>query len=328
MSGTQLLRLLVNERLAAAAEEIFGLVEKTIAEYQDEAVRSKREVNQLKKQLEQLTVLKPEVILFRADTQSVSEEALPSQQPDQLPIVEENETHDSQQVKEENVDLCIIPHLEDDSSEDVKVRLTDSETTTQTECQLFPTFGSTITVTLNDNDEWHGSDSLPSCGPRLSDTAFTQQEQARKDEKACRFCGKQFNRDSDLIRHVDETHRGEKAFKCHECDKKFARRDHLAVHLRIHTGERPHKCCFCRKSFAQSSNLNVHLRTHTGEKPYFCKSCGKRVAHSYHLKTCGMMELKEKKSFCCLDCGKKFHTASNLRVHQNIHEARKPYAFV
>ena len=66
MSGTQLLRLLVNERLTAAAEEIFGLVEKTIAEYEDEAVRSKREIIQLRQHIEQLTVLKPEVTLFRA----------------------------------------------------------------------------------------------------------------------------------------------------------------------------------------------------------------------------------------------------------------------
>lgn len=44
MAGTQLLRLLINKRLAAAAKEIFGLVERTIVEYQDEAVRSKREI--------------------------------------------------------------------------------------------------------------------------------------------------------------------------------------------------------------------------------------------------------------------------------------------
>lgn len=66
MAGTQPLRLLVNERQAAAAKETFGLVERTIVEYQDEAVRSKREIIQLKKQLEHLTVLKPEVILCRA----------------------------------------------------------------------------------------------------------------------------------------------------------------------------------------------------------------------------------------------------------------------
>lgn len=247
-------------------------------------------------------------------TQSAPEEVLPSEQPHQLPIVEENETHDSQQVKEEQVDFCIIPDLKDDSSEDAKVRLTESGTTTQTDCKLFQTF-STITVTLNHDN-----------GPTHGDTALTEQEQAQKDDKACRVCGKQFNRDSDLIRHMDEIHLGEKAFKCSECDREFARRDHLAVHLRIHTGEKPHKCSFCRKSFAQSSNLNVHLRRHTGEKPYFCKSCGKLVAHSYHLKTCGMTEPKQEKLVGCLVCGKKFHTVSNLRVHMKIHEARKPHA--
>lgn len=265
-------------------------------------------------------------LLCSLDSQSVSEEAFPSQQPDQIPIVEEIETHDDpHQVKEEQVDLCIIPDLEADSSEDEKVRLYGSETTAQTDCQLFPSF-SAITVTLDDDDEWNGSDS--SCGPGHGDASITEQEQAQRDEKACRFCGKQFNRDSALIRHMDETHTGEKAFKCSECDKTFARRDHLAVHLRIHTGEKPHKCRFCGKSFAQSSNLNVHLRMHTGERPYFCKSCGKMVAHTYHLKTCGIMEPRGEKPFHCLVCGKKFHTASKLREHMKIHEARKPHTIV
>lgn len=65
MAGAQLLRELVNERLAAAAEQIFRLVEKTIGEYQEEVVRSKKEVIQLRKQLQQLSVLKAEVILTR-----------------------------------------------------------------------------------------------------------------------------------------------------------------------------------------------------------------------------------------------------------------------
>lgn len=65
MAPTQLLRELVNEQLAAAAEQIFRLVEATIAEYQDEVVRSKKEVIQLRKQLEQLAVLKAEVVLSR-----------------------------------------------------------------------------------------------------------------------------------------------------------------------------------------------------------------------------------------------------------------------
>ncbi|XP_051276791.1 zinc finger protein 699-like [Dicentrarchus labrax] len=284
MAGMQLLRLMVNERLAVAAEEIFGLFEKTIAEYQEEVVRSQREIIQLKGQLEQLTVLKPEVTLFRADTQSVTEKILPSLQADQLPIVEKYDTQDYHQVKEEQVDICIPPHLKDHSSADVKIRLTESQTTF-----------SSITVTLNSDDEGNGDGSSSSCGPSHSDSAFTGQKQAKKSRKACRVCGKQFSSDSDLRRHMDEIHIGEKAFKCSECDKEFARRDHLVVHLRIHTGEKPHKCPFCWKSFSQISNLNVHLRKHTGEKPYYCKSCGKMVAHSYHLKTCGMTEHKGEK---------------------------------
>lgn len=65
MARTQLLRELVNERLAVAAEQIFRIVEKTIAEYQDEVVRSKKEVIRLKKHLEELSVLKAEVILSK-----------------------------------------------------------------------------------------------------------------------------------------------------------------------------------------------------------------------------------------------------------------------
>ncbi|XP_070833239.1 zinc finger protein 699-like [Chaetodon trifascialis] len=313
---TEMLRVLVNERLTAAAEEIFGLVEKTIAEYQSEVVRSRKEIIQLKRQLAQLTVLRPEVILFRADNQSVSEEILPPQQPDQLLLVEKNET---QQVKEEQVDFVITPHLNDDPSEDVKVRGAASETTAQTDRQLFPTL-SNVTETLHDNES-DGTDDTSSCGPSPSDTALMEQEGAQKDERDCRVCGRQFSRDAALIRHMAESHMGQRAFKCYECDKTFIRRDHLAVHLRIHTGERPHKCPLCWRSFAQNSNLSVHLRTHTGEKPYFCKSCGKMVAHSYHVKTCGLMEGKGKKSFHCLVCGKRFYTASNLSDHKKVHEA-------
>lgn len=225
-------------------------------------------------------------LLCLLDTQSASEEVLPSQQPHQ-----ENKTHDSERVKEEQMDLCIIPDLEGDSSVDVKVRLTESETTTQRDRQVFPTF-STMTSTLNGDYECNGSDGSSSRGPSHGDGAY---EQAQRDKKACRFCGKLFNKDSDLMRHMDEIHMGERALKCFHCDKEFARRDYLALHLRIHTGEKPHKCPFCKKSFSQKSNLNVHLRVHTGEKPYFCNSCGKRVAHRYHLKSCA----KGKKSFSC-----------------------------
>lgn len=222
------------------------------------------------------------------DTEDIS----PSQQPDQLPRVEEEEeAQGSQYVKDELLDVSISPHPTDESSHGVKDGY-ESETTRPTDYQRFPAFSVSVKEEWN-RSGWDLLDRRPGC----LETVSMDHEQTLVEKRVCRVCGRMFSRDCDLIRHMDEVHMGERAFKCSSCGKEFARRNHLAIHLRIHTGERPHTCPFCKKSFAQRSNLNVHLRTHTGEKPYFCKTCGKMVAHSYHLKTCSLREARGKKLF-------------------------------
>lgn len=64
MSRIELLRSFFNQRLAAAAEEIFRVVEKTIAEYQDEMSRSEERNSRLQKLLD--ITIKPEIKLYRA----------------------------------------------------------------------------------------------------------------------------------------------------------------------------------------------------------------------------------------------------------------------
>ncbi|XP_045549211.1 uncharacterized protein isoform X2 [Salmo salar] len=59
MSKIQLLRGFLNQRLTAAAEEIFEVVEQTIAEYQEECFRTKEENVRLQKLLD--IVIKPEI---------------------------------------------------------------------------------------------------------------------------------------------------------------------------------------------------------------------------------------------------------------------------
>ncbi|CAB1315487.1 unnamed protein product, partial [Coregonus sp. 'balchen'] len=56
--------MFLRERLTAAAVEIFGVVEKTIVEYQEEITRSKEENERLHKMLDM--VIKPQVKLHRA----------------------------------------------------------------------------------------------------------------------------------------------------------------------------------------------------------------------------------------------------------------------
>ncbi len=48
MSAPLLLRAFVNERLTAAAEEIFQVFERTIAKYEEEASSSKQEIERLR----------------------------------------------------------------------------------------------------------------------------------------------------------------------------------------------------------------------------------------------------------------------------------------
>ncbi|XP_045914749.1 zinc finger protein 436-like isoform X1 [Micropterus dolomieu] len=81
MSKIQMLRGFINQRLTAAAEEIFGLFERTISEYEEELCRSKEENQRHRKLLD--AVFQPEVRLHRADVQQLlvsKEEVLPEQQ--------------------------------------------------------------------------------------------------------------------------------------------------------------------------------------------------------------------------------------------------------
>lgn len=109
-----------------------------------------------------------------------------------------------------------------------------------------------------------------------------------------------------------------KPFQCTHCQKRFARKFNLNLHLRTHTGEKPFECSYCSKKFAQKSNLYVHLRKHTGEKPYQCNQCDKVFGHKCNLYNHLRAHTGEK-PFECYYCHKKFQGKRNLRVHLRSH---------
>ncbi|XP_075937410.1 uncharacterized protein LOC142938083 [Anarhichas minor] len=125
MSKVNMLRCLVNQRLTAAAEEICGLFERTIAEYEEELSRSKEENERQQKLLD--AVLIPQLRLHRADVQQlwvVKEEVPPEQQessldqedPEPPHIEEEQEDPEPPHIEEEQEDPE-PPHIEEEQED-------------------------------------------------------------------------------------------------------------------------------------------------------------------------------------------------------------------
>uniref|UniRef100_UPI0037E8A43B oocyte zinc finger protein XlCOF20-like n=1 Tax=Semicossyphus pulcher TaxID=241346 RepID=UPI0037E8A43B len=249
------------------------------------------------------------------------------------PVMEETEIQEHPRVKEEQEDQSISPDMEVDTLNNAEVRLPKSEPTS--DCDLFPSStAATVSVKESIDDEWSEADGSSSPGQSHSVEVIVELEQPPRDEKTCRFCGKSFRKDSFLIRHVERSHKGKKAFKCMRCNKEFHQRTNLVTHTRVHTGEKPYKCDHCEKTFAQNSHRIVHMRVHTGEKPYFCKNCGKSFSMSKHLRFCKSAaekatteeNVKEEKPFKCFECGKEFKQKHQLGMHARVHTGEKPFS--
>ncbi|KAM7406260.1 hypothetical protein PAMP_000648 [Pampus punctatissimus] len=289
MFKTEKLKALVNERLKAAAEEIFSLFEKTIKDYEEEVFRSKQETQHQ-----------------RLLAERKSNGATHSDSMFKIIYVQRSD-EDRRQSTHENEEGDPWPSS---SSEQLKAK-TDKEPTS--DCQM--------SEDVDSDDECKDSGGLHSGinskkaqgSGKIVDRPYT-----------CSVCSKNFRIKSILTRHM-KMHTGEKPYSCSVCGKSFIQRSYLRTHMNSHSGQKPYTCSFCGRGFTQVGNMNAHMRIHTGEKPHSCAECGKHFREKADLIKHTIIHTGEK-PYSCTVCSMKFSAQSNLTRHMKTHSGERPYS--
>ncbi|XP_076010840.1 uncharacterized protein LOC143003931 [Genypterus blacodes] len=242
------LRVFLSDRLTAAAEEIFGAVEKTIAEYSEEICRSKDlEISRLRMQLK----------LLKADLRS---DRCPGAQLLQQHIHPHHPPHPQQEHQSVTGVPAVEPaepqqHCESDGSTSIEQEHPEPSQVKKEQQK-------------SHRDFWmdHDEEQLEGLDSDIKD--FISSPSSLKGSL----------QDPSLPFHLYQNNVEEnkdRPYSCSVCEKRFSNCSHLAAHIRTHTGERPYRCEICRKTFITTSALNRHQTIHTEGKHFVCNYCGK-----------------------------------------------------
>ncbi|XP_038843887.1 zinc finger protein 629-like [Salvelinus namaycush] len=335
-SKLQLFCVFLNECLtASAAVEIFGAVEETVAEYQEENNRLRRMLR-----------ITPEIKLRRIDSLQLSdseEEVPPEQQhceqewspslgqkdPETIQIKEEQEEVRTSQEEEQlqgrfdTEDSIFTPSCvksECDQEESLQsLTLPQTRTVENRERDSNPVdlkpFGTVTHIKdlyipcdapdNQNNASSHSSavssytvglDSSPPLDPSPPlEKHCSEPSTTARKTHHCRDCGETFALIADLQRHV--TLFSKIPSECSSCQNRYKSTCKLKAHVRLCHSWKPCTCPVCGKTFKHKRVLSRHMRIHTGEKPF----------------TCG-------------DCGKSFNRKDTLTKHKLTHTREKPFS--
>ncbi|KAM9401622.1 uncharacterized protein ACWYII_029151 [Salvelinus alpinus] len=347
MSKLQSFRVFLNERLTAAAVEIFGAVEETVAEYHEENDRLRR-----------LLRITPEIKLCRIDSLqlslSVSEEEVP---PEQQHCEQEwspslgQENPELPQIKEEQEELRTSQEEEQLQGLEADIKFTPS--CVKSECDqedpLQPfTSPQTQTVENRESDPkqvdltpfvtvTHLKGLYIHCDPpdnqnnASSHSSAVSSDPVGLDSSPPMDPSSSFDPSSSLNpnpsigeHYSKPSTTSRKTHHCRDCSEMFALKADLQRHVTL-SKKRPSECRFCRKRYNSTCKLKAHVSLCHSGKPYTCPVCSKTFKLKGDLSKHMRIHTGEK-HFKCGDCGKSFIHKWNLRSHTLTHTDEKPFS--
>ncbi|KAM9858461.1 uncharacterized protein ACBR49_020465 [Aulostomus maculatus] len=345
MSSIQHLRRFVNERLTAAAEEIFGFFEKAVMEYEEEIDRQRRVLE---------IVWKPHIKLQRIDVQQqhvhMEEEgnsSLEQEEPEPLQLKEEPEPlqlkeerrhiqeGEQLEVKQEIEDFTFIPLGEESHiMKDEVLHLSPSETQSPEENQpmlnmltqnfMLQKLNIDNQLLFNNStaDDSRDDKGATFCDCESDGNAETMQRLDESNRRDNNVLSSTMLKMNDQVN--DNTHRIKKFLKCETGEKRFYQTSVVEAQERTHPAETPYYCITCGKYFRSKKGLVIHRRAHTGEKLYPCNTCEKRFTDMSKMKR-HLMSHTGIKPYTCKICGKDFRDSSAMKIHMRSHTGERPY---
>ncbi|XP_068508261.1 zinc finger protein 84-like [Syngnathus scovelli] len=347
MCKVKMLKDLMKERLNLAAEEIFDLFERTIADY-EEKLRREKEENERRQNELVATVADLRIQLHQAVQQDPRQE-IPSEQ-----LEEPNkEVEDVQSSRYAEKIAKMSEHI---PSEEGKPKV-DGEP-----CEDLQSEPDSLFAPLSDID-------ITSDSSR-TDHSDDDDRETRKEYK------------SDMTQHDKDSHRSQsqktfyskKKRKHHKGEKRYSSKHFVKKDARKHTeadegakAESSDKnsegdmtdddvniklnSSRCEKTFQSKKGLKKHMEKHARDKPFACPICAKRFFLKHHVKrhmkkhtrqnastkaplsgTNNTAESLKSIKNCdankhqCPQCGKKCPSKENLIAHMVIHTGEKPFS--